>query len=179
MKTYIKSRKKSVFKKYVFILLAILIFILFTFVIAEKLHIVDFIQQPKTNIKADIQAPIDNNPATEEQKNAGEAQKVLKNEPIDKSDLEVLITSIDNSNGVIKIRSIINGAISNNGKCDLLITKSDKTISQTSETYAMTTYSTCKGFSVNTSEMTAGTWEIKLTVTIDDKISNVIKSYSL
>lgn len=179
MKTHVKSRKKSVFKKYVFILLAILIFILFTFVIAEKLHIVDFIQQPKTNIKADIQAPIDNNPATEEQKNAGEVQKETKTESNSNSAISIFITSIENHEDTIMIKSIINGAISNDGMCELTIAKNNIIITKTSNTYAMPTTSTCSGFSVKRSEMSEGTWEFKIKVNIEGKTSSVTKTYNI
>ena len=179
MKTNIKSKKSAKPRKLILITIITIIFLGLFFVTLEKLQVTNFINQPKTIESTDVQSTIDNNPPTAEQKAAGELRKAETNNPTVNSDLGLSITSINISDDSIQLRSVINGAISNDGSCTLELSKDDIIVSKTSGTYALPNSSTCKGFDINKSELSVGLWHIKLTIDVEGKESSVIDSFDL
>jgi len=125
-----------------------------------------------------INQTIDLNPPTTDQKAAGETQKTETNNPTN-NDLGVSITSINSSVDPIQIRSVISGAVSNNGTCTLSLTKNSTTITKTAETYAMPSSSICNGFDISKNELSSGEWQIILAVNIEGKESSITDSFSL
>lgn len=178
MKINKKSKKLNILKK--IIIIAIVSSLLFglAFVILEKLQITDPINQPKTIELTNDQTVINTDPPTTDQRAAGELQKETNN-ALTNNDLGISITSINTSNDQVQIRSVVSGAISNNGICTINLTKGDLIVSKTSETYALPSSSTCKGFDINKTELSAGEWQIKLTVNIEDKESSITDSFNL
>lgn len=120
---------------------------------------------------------INNNPPTTDQKAAGDAQK--PSDKVTNNDLGISITSIDTTSDPINIRSIISGTTSNDGVCKLTLTKGLSVVTKTSDTYALPSTSTCKGFSISKSELSIGTWKVELSVTINDKESAMTDSFTL
>jgi len=60
-------------------------------------------------------------------------------------------------------------AVSNDGQCSLSITSGGQTVVKTTGIFANPSSSSCKGFSVSTSELPKGTWTATLTVTIGSR----------
>jgi len=121
---------------------------------------------------------IDYNPPTAEQKQAGEDQKLSTQKPIS-TKFTAAITSANTNGEIVQIRSVINGAISNEGVCDLTLTNGAETVSKSTATYAMPSSSTCQGFDINRSELSSGTWQINLTATINGEIATASSEIKL
>lgn len=179
MKTKIKQKRLNKLIKKMAILLSVFLLIGLIFIFLEKIHITNFISYQISKESTDIPVVVDNNPPTDEQKNAGNIQKETQNGAITNNDLEITITSIDTSNNLVKIRSAISGVISNSGICTLNLSKGDIIVSKTSGTYAMPSLSTCKGFDINKSDLSSGVWDVKLIVNIDGKESSITNKFSL
>jgi hypothetical protein len=160
MKTNKKRRKKII---YILLPLAVIIVLL-------AVCIYFYTRTANTNTPTNTQTPaipqtIDYAPSTTEQKQAVETKKISNQTPV--STKFTATISKNTSNNIIQIRSVINGATSNNGTCDLTITKGAETVSKSAATYALPSSSTCQGFDINRSELSAGTWQINMTVTIN------------
>lgn len=179
MKTNNKPAKISRPIKIASIVLIVLSSIGLGFIFLEKFGITNFTNQPKAVESNNNQVLIDNNPPTTDQKAAGELQKKEANSATTNNDLGISITSINTSTDPIQIRSIISGAVSNSGNCTLELIKGDIIILKTSETYALPSSSTCKGFDINKSELSIGLWQIKLTVNMESKESSITDSFNL
>jgi len=120
---------------------------------------------------------VDYAPATKSQQDAGKDQKQQTIDSTKSSDTQntttnqsigVIITSAiqNDKTNTLNIRSLID-TVTNNGECTLTLTNGTKTITKTSDIQASASSSTCKGFDVDIdSELSTGTWHIKLLVTI-------------
>lgn len=80
------------------------------------------------------------------------------------------ITVREVNNSTLYVRNEIEGVYSS-GTCVLILTKNGRTITKKSGVQALAQVSTCRGFNVPTSELSQGTWNITLTVTIGNKKS--------
>ena len=158
-----KSPKNN--KKIIYIVLAI-------FLSVVILSVIGFYYLQNRQKNADMQQGqnIDYNPPTEDQKQAGEDIKKANQTTISTT-FSALITATNVSNDIVQIRTIINGIVSNDGVCELSLTKNDEVIIRTTNIYALPSSSTCQGFDINRSELSAGTWSILLTVTINNEIT--------
>lgn len=172
-----KSNKKKLNKKILLIITICLILFGLLLFILETFNVTHFVNKPKVIDQTPV-VLIDNNTPTTEQKAAGEIQKKASKE-VTNNDLGISITSINTSIDPIQIRSIISGAVSNSGNCTLELIKGDIIILKTSETYALPSSSTCKGFDINKSELSIGLWQIKLTVNMGSKESSITDSFNL
>lgn len=110
---------------------------------------------------------IDLSPPTEEQVEIGQDIKEHVNEKTQSTIFSITITSAGIHGDLLQIRAVVNGAISNDGVCDLTLTGPSGTIEKTAKTYALASYSTCQGFDINRAELSPGSWTIDLTVIID------------
>ena len=122
----------------------------------------------------------DLSPPTEEQKQAGEdiKKQSLENTPTN-NELGLSFSSTSQSGSQLKIKVAINGAITNEGTCDLKLEKDGQKVEQSKPTFALTSYSTCQGFDIETNELTKGDWNVTLSVTINDKVSTINKIITL
>ena len=78
--------------------------------------------------------------------------------------------------GTLQIRNDISG-IYNKGTCTLTLTKGNVTKTKTTVVQALPQSSTCKGgFDIPVSELTPGTWQIHLSVTINGEIAKASSS---
>lgn len=130
----------------------------------------------KDVVKNTDSGSIDYNPPTEEQIQAGEEIK-SQNQNLTTNDLGILISSKIQDGDTVKIRSIINGTVSNSGTCSISIRNNGSTYTATAPTSAMTSYSTCQGFNISKAELGSGDWIIDLPVTIDNNTSTVSDSF--
>lgn len=101
---------------------------------------------------------IDENPPTDEQVDAGNDIKDGTNNSQQPTDTSLAITSAANDNGKLKIKTLIN-KVTASGSCSLQLTRGgDIRNYDNVDVQALPSYSTCKGFSVNVSDLPSGTW---------------------
>lgn len=112
---------------------------------------------------------VDYGPATPEQKAAGRKAKSGSSEtppaptPIPGSDKKNVQVTITNPNpiqngSVVQIRTQI-GAVEDTGVCTLTLTSPGRaTVKKTASTQPLASTSTCQGFDIPVSELSAGTW---------------------
>lgn len=172
MRTNHKQNKS--FKNIIIIIVLIILFACSVLFVLEKLQIINLINSSNPNTKNSSQK-IDYNPPTQEQIDAGVKQPDVQTN----NNLGISITYINTSSDPVKIGSVINGVASNNGVCTLKLTKESAEIIKTADTYALPSTSTCKGFDINKSELSNGTWQLSLTVIIGDKESSINDSFTL
>jgi hypothetical protein len=115
--------------------------------------------------------------ATDDQKSAGTKAKEEFNsthyntETTDqqtsesKRNVEVLISSMNQNAETLIIATSVY-TLNNDGKCDMKLSRtgSNDVIGQV-KTYKLTTYSSCEDFSINTSELEKGLWDITVNYT--------------
>lgn len=82
------------------------------------------------------------------------------------SSLSTRITTASVEDNMLYIRNDISGIYSE-GSCTLSLQKSSSTVTKSAGIQALPKSSTCKGFNVPVSELSAGTWSITITVTIN------------
>lgn len=91
-------------------------------------------------------------PSPSPQQNPGES----------KATVGVEITAASQTSDALQIRAIIQ-ALDNAGSCTLVLADPDgKTITKTAGAQAASSYSTCKGFDINNSELSPGSWTVTL-----------------
>ncbi len=86
----------------------------------------------------------------------------------DSGGLSTSITVNEVNGSTLYIRNEIKGVYAS-GACVLKLTKGSQIITKQSGVQALAKVSTCQGFNIPTSELSPGTWNINLTVTIGDK----------
>lgn len=107
-----------------------------------------------------------NDPPTDQQsEGGGDIKEDSLGQDETSSKLSLVITSVDVSQEELRVRTLIN-KVTTKGICSLSLTHGDTVITQSSTVQPVTSYSTCEGFSINTSEMESGTWTI--TISYDD-----------
>lgn len=100
--------------------------------------------------------------------------------PSDKKEtsLRADITAASVEDGTLYVRNTING-IYQTGTCTLKLTKGNSVVQKTSSIQPLPKESTCRGFNVNTSELSNGTWVIELIVTINGEVSTARASVAI
>lgn len=79
----------------------------------------------------------------------------------------------------LQVRVVANEILSS-GTCDLRLERSGQpTISQTAETFVATSYTTCKGFSVDTTGVAKGNWNLTVTIKSGDRQGTATKEISI
>lgn len=79
-----------------------------------------------------------------------------------KESVEVTITAANQNSGTLQIRTQISKVV-NTGQCTIRLTKSGKTVTKTADIQSLASTSTCKGFDIPVSELSAGSWNAILT----------------
>lgn len=114
---------------------------------------------------------VDYNPPTDEQKKAGED---AKKDFIEKTDevspnpstqpsgtSSVSLSSVGQNGQTLSIRTVISAQSA--GSCKLILSMPGQTdIVRTADTQDMGSYITCKGFDVDTTSLTKGTWKVSI-----------------
>ena len=179
MKSFTKSRRPRIkYKTFILIFFSIFIIFALSFFAFE---ITGIFNLDKQNNKNDSLLTSDINysePSNEQIKSSEDAKKqILENKQ--NNDLGISFSSISQNNNQLKIKVAISGVVSNDGTCDLVLEKNNQQIKISKPTFALTSYSTCQGFDIETSELTKGEWITKLSVTIKDKTSMISKTITL
>ena len=94
------------------------------------------------------------------------------------SDTINMVISAIQDGTVVRINTSINEVWSA-GSCTLTINNDSKTASQVVELQAMPSYTTCKGFTVQTSELGAGTWQISVSASHDSQKASATKELTV
>lgn len=123
------------------------------------------------------QKPINYTPPTSDQVTTGDQIKKQSvdsqqqnNDTSPSTPTPVMITSINQSSGVIYIRSIIQ-KVTNSGSCTLTMSNNTGgSYTTTSKVQAMASSSTCEGFNIPSSKLSPGNWSI--TITFSDGLSS-------
>lgn len=119
-------------------------------------------------------------PATDEQKDAGDQSKSTTVNPDDTSSNSVKNSNPDtppsNSSTVnvqttagaqngttYQLRYLIE-TVANDAVCTLTLTNGSRTVTKTAKTQALAQSSTCQGFNIATSELSPGSWQATMTV---------------
>lgn len=125
--------------------------------------------RPENTSSKDETNKVNMEPATENQKQAGQNTKLEavksteKPETAQPSTLNVSFTSTTQSGDTLRVRAIIQQVVT--GTCTLKLTKGSDTVTKTAPTYPNASATTCKGFDVPTSELSGGKWDITLSAT--------------
>ncbi|HRF28121.1 MAG TPA: hypothetical protein PL051_00560 [Candidatus Saccharibacteria bacterium] len=114
-------------------------------------------------------------PTSEETKQGQDIKKQIveedlsKNEQADtpKKTFSQQITTAEKTDGTLYVRNEIAG-VYQSGTCTLTLVNGSKTVKKTAGVQALAKTSTCKGFNIPVSELSSGTWDLILSVTIND-----------
>lgn len=110
---------------------------------------------------------------TDEQQQAGnDAKENAVNNDDTPTTSDITITSTNQTDGVLRIRTQI-GAVDDNGTCTLLMTMADAAdITMTVGTQTLGSYSVCKGFDIPTTDIKKGVWQATVTYSSGNKTSS-------
>lgn len=78
-----------------------------------------------------------------------------------KTIISMSIPAINQTNGMVRITSLIQ-TVTSNGTCTLTLSKNGQEVVKTAPVQALNNSSTCQGFTVDTSELSPGTWQVNL-----------------
>lgn len=82
-------------------------------------------------------------------------------QPSGKSKVTAAITAANQNGSTVQIRSIIY-SVTSSGTCTLTLTKGSSIVTKTAPVQAISSSSTCQGFDIPSSELSAGQWQIVL-----------------
>ncbi len=112
--------------------------------------------------------PVDSNSKTTDNGDTMPTQPSTKNGDdtnTNVADTTLTITSANQNNNVLQIRTLIS-SIWSNGTCTLTLSKEGyNTVTKTAGVQSLASDSTCKGFDIPTSELGAGVWSAKISAT--------------
>jgi len=94
------------------------------------------------------------------------------NDPNNAASLTGFISYSSVVDGNLVIRTTIDQALSS-GTCKLTLTKGGESITKTSDIVANPSSSTCSGFDIPTSELSSGTWTMKISITSGNKTGTI------
>lgn len=163
----IKRQKSS---KKLWIVSSVVFLIIAGSVAAYALTRTNLVNPDSSDASSSTSSPaVDLSEPTDEQQQAGQVQKEESlnsgQTPTSTSDsLSVTITAANKNDNTLQIRSLIS-SILGTGTCTLTLTKGNVAVSKTSGIQAGPSNSTCAGFDVPVSELSSGTWAIKIAVT--------------
>lgn len=124
-----------------------------------------FQDHPKTSSSSDNSKNNNSQPSIKEEEQTGEdiKKEVIKQDQKSMtSDSTVSITSYAQQDDIIIIRTLIS-KVTNKGTCTLSLVRGELIIKETSGVQPLSSSSTCKGFNINNSLLSAGEWSINIT----------------
>jgi len=118
----------------------------------------------KMPTSSDSSKPSNNSPTN--QNNTTEPSKIDNpksdaSKPVVNQQATITITALNQNNSILQIRTLIS-ILSDTGTCKLTLTKESTIVTRSSGTQATANSSTCKGFDIPISELSAGQWGIKI-----------------
>jgi hypothetical protein len=96
----------------------------------------------------------------------------------DKSKVSITITSSSADTTTYRLRALIS-ALESSGTCTLTLTKDQQTVTKTADIQPSATTSTCKGFDIPVSELSAGQWNATLTYESDTLLGSASTSVTI
>lgn len=152
-------------------------------------------QTTSNESKTDGVSKINYDKPTKDQKNAGsqvKQQSLSEGKPTESSENEsstiteqpgkdkvtIAITTAQKNGNNLQIRAQIYATI-NNGTCTLMMTNEAKTLTKTASIQALPNSSTCKGFDIPISELSTGSWQLKLHFENDSLIGEDSREISI
>lgn len=92
-----------------------------------------------------------------------------------KDKVELIITAENQSDTSYQVRTQI-GYVTNEGNCTLTLKKDTAVITKTAAIYPLAKTSTCQGFDIPITELSAGTWQMNITFSNSTLIGNISKN---
>lgn len=171
----LKQKNKKNTKKLLLSLLAALLFAGLLFVVLEKTNVTNFIKddQPAEAGVIEDDGPTPEQKQEEEAVNAANKDQLIQKEgsqPTGKENTDPASKTIglsaqqESNNTVTVFTKLYNFS---SGSCSLTVTNGSASNNQTAAVIYQAEYSICAGFSVPTSGLGAGTWNINLKVDSD------------
>jgi len=167
------NSKQSSKRKFIIIILVIVFVVLATGAIAYSVLRSSSSGSGSSSTPINSSESTDNkvnlDPPTQEQKDAaGDQKKQSLDKPTSQnttSTLPVIITAANQNkdSSTLQIRTLIEN-VTSTGSCTLTLIKDGQTISKSSSIQAGPNNSTCQGFDVALSELSLGTWSIRVDV---------------
>lgn len=170
-------------KIYIILSLAVLAMVLAT---SFTLHALSGHNTPDTTKRSSSQTKdgyISTDPATEEQKQAGDTtkQNTIDNsgDTASSNTVNMTITAMNQANGFLYIRILIE-TVTSAGSCTLSMSGPDgKTYSDTASVQPAASSTTCMGFNVPLSKLSAGDWNTTVTFTGSNTTATVSKGVTI
>ena len=103
------------------------------------------------------------NPSDSSKPNSSGSDQATSPVPQDsgKSKVDATLISANQNGSVLQLRFDI-GTVTNSGTCTLTLKKGSSIVTKTASVQALAGSTTCKGFDIMTSELSAGTWDVLL-----------------
>jgi cytoskeletal protein RodZ len=139
-------------------------------------------KNPGTQEKSDVSA--DNHKSNNASKNTDTPSEKtpVENEPTESptapASLAASITAANQNGSTLQIRTLIE-TVSSDGTCKLMLTKGSGTHTYTTGIQAQSSTSTCKGFDIPTSDLSAGVWQATIDITIQGKKAHLTKNITV
>ncbi len=92
-------------------------------------------------------------------------------QPSQSSSISLSITQVSQTDTLLNIRALVNGA--SNGKCVLTLTKDSITVTKTGTIAQGPSYYYCNGFSIAKTELKKGQWQMNIKAESNGKEGNV------
>jgi len=93
-------------------------------------------------------------------------------------DIPASITALSQNTTNLEVRVLINIILSE-GECKLSLTKGSTNIQKSSGIQASSSSSTCQGFSIPLSELSAGSWNASIVITSAGKTTTLSRDFSI
>lgn len=133
-------------------------------------------QQSGTDIKSDTV----NNQSTPSKPSTNTTETPTTPAPqgTNKSTVTVDISSQNQTSTTYQIGVDI-GVVTNDGTCTLTLTKGSSVVTKTSLVYALAKTTTCQGFNIPMTELSAGTWQLNIVFSNSTLTGTVTKSITI
>lgn len=122
------------------------------------------------------------NGETSESTDTSSEKTPVENEPTESpttpATLAASITAANQNGNTLQIRTLIE-TVSSDGTCKLTLTKGSDVHTYTAGVQAQSSASTCKGFDIPTSGLSAGTWQIAIDITVQGKKAHLTKNVTI
>lgn len=168
-----KINKARTKRKFLHLLLILMVAVIIYVGYVAYFKPADNTSNSDTNYSAPTQSQVSAGEQTkvntvENNKASSNSAKTNTTSPASKTPFSTNITTHEVNNGVLQIRNVINGVYSS-GSCTLTLSKNGQTVTKTVDIQPLPQSSTCKGFNIPTTELSRGTWQAVLKVTISGK----------
>ena len=122
---------------------------------------------PSDSLSKELIKQADEEAETTDSEQRGENEDTEPGEPSTSGKLQApTISTLEQSGDILIVRTVINNNVTS-GSCSLKLTKGTATIDKQAAIGLVTSYYTCQGFDVPTSELSPGTWSASVSISSD------------